>query len=620
MASACGETGDADLRLGMDERPRAPSRRLLGSSLRAKLLLLSLGLVVVPGAVFATIAIGGARRALQHAVGRQLAEVAQDAAERVQLDVERITADVVQWGNGEAMRAVGDGDASGELSRLLTSLASGSAVPLAVAAANAGGTIVAASDPALVGRRFPDTGRWSAVMRGHIVTARASAIRPEPPALEVISPIFDSERPDAIVGGLVVADPWESMNGSLQHLQHDLAAMGLDVTIAVVGNGGRVVAGGWWAEPWELSGRDLGALGWTSPAFARSAGRPGYREEEAASALVGYAPIDDPDLAMTALAVQPVAAAVAPVSRVSRTLGIALASVLVAGLAVAVALAQRLSGPIRELTEATRELAQTGEPRPVAVRTRDEIGELAVAFNAMSADLTRARDDLLGAAKFAFVGELAAGMAHEIRTPLGIVRSSAQILGRSLPAGDARSAELVEMIVSEVDRLERVVAGLLELARPHQPELAPVFLAPLLSRALDFVTTQASERGIAVRRDFSRQDRPAVCDPEQIYQVALNLVVNALQNVPRGGSVTVRTISAGDRVGFEVSDDGPGIPRELHDRIFAPFFTRRPGGTGLGLALVQRIVQNHRGSVVVDSDVGRGATFRVELPAAGEDR
>ena len=109
----------------------------------------------------------------------------------------------------------------------------------------------------------------------------------------------------------------------------------------------------------------------------------------------------------------------------------------------------------------------------------------------------------------------------------------------------------------------------------------------------------------------------ARCDPEQIYQVALNLIVNALQILPPGGHVTVRTVPRrGERVGFAVIDDGPGIPRDAQERIFTPFYSLRAGGTGLGLALVERVVHEHQGTVSVESAPGHGATFRVELPAA----
>ena len=250
------------------------------------------------------------------------------------------------------------------------------------------------------------------------------------------------------------------------------------------------------------------------------------------------------------------------------------------------------------------------------MRSRDEIGELAGAFNSMAEDLRRERESVVAAAKLAFVGGLAAGMAHEIRTPLGIVKSSAQILGRAAAAGDERSRELVGMIVEEVDRLDRVVAGLLELARPQPPVLEDVPLAAPLRRAADLLAGQADERGIKIVRSLEGPTPAARCDPDQVYQICLNLILNALQILAPGGVIELRTFAAGASVGFEVRDDGPGMPAEVREHLFTPFFTRRPGGTGLGLALVQRLVQARHGSISVETAPGRGACFRVTLPAA----
>jgi len=367
-------------------------------------------------------------------------------------------------------------------------------------------------------------------------------------------------------------------------------------------------------------GQNLRAAGWLAAQPHRPKARPGYLREPHAGALVGFARLKGPRPEWTALVMQPLREALAPVYRMQHHLLLLLAGVLLFGLGVATLLAERMSRPLRELTRATQEIAKVGATRrAVPVRSRDEIGQLARAFNTMASDLKRAQDDLVTAAKFAFVGQVAAGVAHEVRTPLGILRSSAQILGRSLPPERADSAELVEMIVGEVDRLDRVVAGLLEIARPREPLIEPTPLGPVVTRALDFVDAQAREKGITIRRVLSADPRPARCDPVQMYQVALNLIVNALQILPAGGEITVRTLPPHNgRVSFEVSDNGPGIAPELQERIFAPFFTMREGGTGLGLALVQRIVQAHQGTVSVDSELGRGTTFRVELPAVQE--
>ena len=395
--------------------------------------------------------------------------------------------------------------------------------------------------------------------------------------------------------------------------------MKLTVDVLVLDGHGLVIAGTRSGKS-ALLGQNLRAAGWLAAQPHRPKARPSYLREPHAEALVGFARLKGPRPEWTALVMQPLREVLAPVYRMQRHLLLLLAGVLLFGLGVATLLAERMSRPLRELTRATQEIAKVGATRrAVPVRSRDEIGQLARAFNTMASDLKRAQDDLVTAAKFAFVGQVAAGVAHEVRTPLGILRSSAQILGRSLPPERADSAELVEMIVGEVDRLDRVVAGLLEIARPREPLIEPTPLGPVVTRALDFVDAQAREKGITIRRVLSADPRPARCDPVQMYQVALNLIVNALQILPAGGEITVRTLPPHDgRVSFEVSDNGPGIAPELRERIFAPFFTMREGGTGLGLALVQRIVQAHQGTVSVDSELGRGTTFRVELPAVQE--
>jgi signal transduction histidine kinase len=419
------------------------------------------------------------------------------------------------------------------------------------------------------------------------------------------------------MGALVARYDWGHAMARVDRTRRSLLAHRVVVDELVLARDGAVI-GESWRDGLTDATRDR--LRAAAHAFARDLpSRRGFRIAVDADALVGWSQGGPPERWLT-LVLEPLEDAFAPVHQLERGLTATLVVVLVLALVVATLLAERMSRPLRELTRATQELVRAGEaPRPVPVRSRDEIGTLARAFNAMGSALARAQEDLLVAAKFAFVGEVAAGIAHEVRTPLGIMRSSAQLLARTVPPEARDGVELAQMIVGEVDRIAHVVNGLLELARPRQPRLEPTGLAPILQRALDFVDSQAREKGLTVRGEFPPCP-PARCDPEQVYQVALNLLVNAIQIVPAGGHVTVRTLPRRDgRVGFEVQDDGPGIAPELHERLFTPFFSARPGGTGLGLALVQRMVQAHHGMVTIDSDVGRGATFRVVLPVAGDD-
>jgi signal transduction histidine kinase len=236
----------------------------------------------------------------------------------------------------------------------------------------------------------------------------------------------------------------------------------------------------------------------------------------------------------------------------------------------------------------------------------------------MTVELRKSQEEALSAAKLAFAGELAAMVAHEVRTPLSVLRSSAQML--AAPASAQRpeqNPELVETIVAEVDRVERVVTGLIQLARPMEQRLEATHLRRLLSRAAELTAAEARRRGVTINCDFSARDRPALCDSEQMYQVVLNLVVNALQAVPSGGRIGLRLLPADDGfTGFEVRDDGPGLPSEVQARLFQPFVSGREGGTGLGLAFVDRIVKAHRGTVSVQSSAAQGTVFAVRLPAA----
>ena len=595
-------------------KQRIPSIR----TLRARLLLFALVLVAVPGAVVATISADRARRGLETAVGRQLAEVAGDAADDVAGALADEASNIRAWAKQDVMREILIADLDKRISRFLISL-KGNGRYLDFLCSDANGRAVAASDPALLGRDDRDRPWHRAISSGEeFLGAPAASPDARPSAIEIAAPVYDPEQPGVRIGALLGLYDWRHVSLLAEQIRQDLAELGSTVDVAIVDGEGRVVAGSWHTPSASLLGQDLRALGWTAVERGRRAVRPGYVREAGPAALVGFASLRSVKPDWMALAIQSRHDALAPVSQLEHHLAWILGAVLLAALAVASVFAERISRPLRELTRATQEIARKGAARQkVRVRSQDEIGQLATAFNTMTDHLAHAHDDLQAAAKLAFVGEIAAGVAHEVRTPLGIMRSSAQILRRSAGESQPEAVELTDMIIDEVDRLDRVVGELLELARPHEPLFERTSLAGVLARALDFVDGQARERGITLVRDLAAKPCTVRCDPEQIYQVALNLIVNALQILPRGGTVAVRTLAGNDgHVAFEVEDDGPGIPAELQERIFAPFFTQREGGTGLGLALVQQIVQAHQGSVLVDSDPGHGARFRVELPSS----
>ncbi len=587
-------------------------------SLRAKLILFSVLLVLVPGLVFAFMAIASVRRALEYSVGRQLAEVAHDTAAEMSEMLGREQRNIGTWARQGVMREIAIGDLDKQISRFLLSLKESDAY-LDLLCTDASGRVVASSNATLLGASFAGAPWASSSLAGrsHLAGPVDWPGYPDK-VLEIAVPIYDPDHGGSVIGALLGLYDWRRGTAFTSRIQRNSAVLDLRVDVLVIDDGGRVIAAAPTSGDRDLLGRDLRAAGWVSAQPQPPAPRRGYLREPRADVLLGFAglPLGRPQ--WTTLVTQPVNEAFAPVYRLQRRLLLVLGGVFMAAVGVAVLLSDRMSRPLRALIAATREMARTGAARTVSARSHDEIGELARAFNQMTARLKQAQEELVGAAKFAFVGEVAAGVAHEVRTPLSIMRSSAQLLGRALPPDQPQSAELIEMIVGETDRLERVVARLLELARPQPPAIEPTSLAAVLERAAEFAEAQACKQGVRIHRRTAGAPA-ALCDPRQIYQVALNLVVNALQAMPSGGEITLRAYAGPlGRVGFEVRDNGPGISPEVRERIFTPFFTSREGGTGLGLALVQRMVQAQHGTVTVSSELGIGSIFRVDLPAAEE--
>ncbi len=231
--------------------------------------------------------------------------------------------------------------------------------------------------------------------------------------------------------------------------------------------------------------------------------------------------------------------------------------------------------------------------------------------------------------RLAALGEMAAGLAHEIRNPLGAIKGAAQYLRPSQVTGD--DAELMQVIIDEVNRLNGVVSEFLDYSRPLRSAPQPVDVNELLLRTAKLLESQGLPASIRVELEVERSLGLALGDPEQLTQVFLNLALNAVQAMPEGGQLRVRTghphqpwrfaeVARQTRVAPAVEvrfrDTGPGIPEEARERIFIPFYTTKEKGTGLGLAICQRIVRAHGGTLTVESRLGEGTEFTVRLPGA----
>jgi signal transduction histidine kinase len=263
----------------------------------------------------------------------------------------------------------------------------------------------------------------------------------------------------------------------------------------------------------------------------------------------------------------------------------------------------------------TRAQVHENDARPVpSTESKDgEIEVLTAAFHRMLRSLDVAHAEAIQRSKLTFLGEIAGNVAHEIRTPLSVLKAAAQLLGR--PGTDPqRQHDLVTTIVSEVDRLNAVVTDLVELARPAAVSYQREALATIVVRAATFFSAAAEEAGVYLGHEVDAENLSVRCSPDQLHQVLLNLIGNALQAVGRAGSIRIRCRRDGRCVLLQVEDSGPGIRADLLSRIFSPFFTTRPGGTGLGLAICKRIVEEHGGTIGAENCGEGGARFTVRLP------
>jgi PAS domain S-box-containing protein len=241
--------------------------------------------------------------------------------------------------------------------------------------------------------------------------------------------------------------------------------------------------------------------------------------------------------------------------------------------------------------------------------------------------------------RLASLGELSAGVAHEIRNPLTGIATSAQILRRRLESGDTR-AQFVDLILEESARLERIVEGLLQFARPAAPQLQRQSILPALDKALTLVHELAVRQDVLLHVERAAEVPPIFVDHDQLLQVVLNVLMNALQALAKGGEIRVSLKPARKRaatrsaigrrandrleppgemplldvVEIRVQDNGPGIPAADLARVFDPFYTTRAQGTGLGLSICQSIIREHGGTITIESVVGQGTAVIIDLP------
>lgn len=302
-----------------------------------------------------------------------------------------------------------------------------------------------------------------------------------------------------------------------------------------------------------------------------------------------------------------------------------------------VILAQRITKPLQALTKGVAAVGQGDLTQRIGIQTKDELGELAHAFNEMTTQLARVREleeRLRRADRLAALGTMAAGIAHDIRNPLTSILIFSQLM--SLHHDDPEVRQKFDRVVPrELERVQGVIEDMMELARPTTLHLEATNLNEVLAQVVELFENQAATQGVKLYREFGPDLPPCMADRKRLHRAFSNLVANGIQAMTAGGDLDVRTslvhparspelqaslsgVQALTEAALRViiRDTGQGIPPERLSRIFDPFYTTKEKGLGLGMAITHRIIEDHKGTIDVQSQVGLGTTFTIHLPVS----
>lgn len=592
-------------------------RRPWPVSIRTKMLIYAAMLLALPSVVNSLLVYRTARHALEPEIR---AQVAGDAA-AVQVAMRELLVahvdNVRTWAGLDTMRELVVDDVDKSVSRLLESVRDDYGTYLEAFAVNPDGVCIASSRPAWIGRKLselasvPNSGRGIASELGYSREHRSFYV---PLAARIPNP----DRPEQSLGTLVAMVDRSILEDVVRR-----STAGGKVVIRMLDSQGRVLAGQA-ASPltdvlpaWRITAGESRAPSGSSGRVYDAVDSDGSRLIVGEAALEAYRSL--PNLGWRIVAAVPEKIALAPVVEVRNGILLAGSFLTLIGVVLAWMLSASISRPIKELTAVASRIAASGRLEEIPpASTGDEVGELTLAFRRMVDNVSAAHAELVQSSKLAFLGELSAGIAHEIRTPLGIIKNSAQLIERRFTRGnDAEGVEFAHFIFEQTDRLNDAVTDLLNFARPAPPQLAETNINDVMDAAVNMLSTEASSRFVSIETHRSSDTARVVCDSNQLSQVFLNLILNAIQACDRDGQVSIITESNDEEATIVVRDTGTGIAPEVERFLFQPFVSQREGGIGLGLAIVKRIVTAHGGTIRAYNRDPVGAEFRVVFPTRG---
>ena len=568
-----------------DQSGQTPRRVAPGTSLAVRLILFAVVLVVATAALIGSLAYTRARRALDREARTRLAIVARDVAQSLDREIVDRESDVASWARLGVTRAVMYDDVDKELAQFIRQILSGGQAYVGILCLDANRRPVATAGDvgAVVPATALGTEREEAAVRVSLVQGTA----PQDRLLQLETPIFNPERGDQRIGALLVlVDPQRLLRAA----EVSLGARGAHLSFELRVREGR-----------------------------RPSNHSQPKGEDGSPLLIGTAAVRRVVVdgqAVDVVVSQPVAEALAAVTTLRTALMKTFSIVLLVSAILSGLVAWWIGRPIRRLTATVRGITQHGlqEVNWDLGATSGEVGILAAAFRAMVERLAVAQAEAVMQSRLALLGEIAANVAHEVRTPLSILKTSAQLLARrELPSSEQR--ELASAVTGEVDRLNAVVTDLVDLARPKRTTYRVESLPDVVRRATAFFATTALKQGIELDARIADDVPPFWGSADQLYQVLLNLVHNALQALSAPGRIVIRCGREGEWIVVDVEDSGPGFAAEILPKAFTRFCTTKADGTGLGLAISRRIVEEHGGTIVAENVPDGGARVRLCLRA-----
>ncbi len=610
--------------------PRSPFRNL---PITRVLQLAFLLLAIVPGLVITAIAYFDSRQALRDEIRHRLHQDATVIAQELDAFLFERMENLLGWRRLKVMQDASIGDVDKRLSDFLAQLQSGyGGIYRELLVTDGKRRIVASSIPGRIGSSLDIRGDHVEKIRMQDGSIEVLPLQ-HPDSNETVLPmriaVFSQFEPGPI-GYLYALLDWRHVEGILDRVANENETDAFRFAILLNHHNRRIGHSrekGATREDEEAALLDFVqqrlAPAEEPPADGGQLREPGVfqvpeSELPGRGLLVGYAVApgfqDFSGLGWRTVVAESSETAFAPIRRLLWLLLAMLTAAVLVAILLSSWLSRAIAEPISRLADFSSRFDDTLSPDPPQVEGVREVQALNQAMGGMIERLRQSRVQLVHASKLAAVGELAANLAHEVRTPVGVLLSSSQLLKAEAGLSE-QGRELVTFIGSESKRLNQLITLLLESGQPRAPVFEEMDLAHVLDECIGLLRSKATAAQVEIRQRIETGNTLISGDAGQLQQVFLNLLLNAIHFAPAGSAVLVTCHSAANGLAVHVEDGGPGIDEGDRERIFEPFFTRREGGFGLGLSIVQHIVTQHGGRITVSrGETLGGADFCVVLP------